>query len=153
AEHVERATTGAVHRRVRRRPDRDLHHLRRSAVGNEHESGEDARSGAARAHPAVPLDLFHGAARLHAPGRRALHPHGRRSARALRQAASPDRRPLHLPVSVYGEPGMTHYDVIIIGTGAGGGTLAYHLAPSGKKILLLERGDYVRREKDNWSSR
>jgi choline dehydrogenase-like flavoprotein len=48
---------------------------------------------------------------------------------------------------------MTHYDVVIIGTGAGGGTLAYHLAPSGKKILLVERGDYVRREKDNWSSR
>src|SRR5438128_7768574 len=48
---------------------------------------------------------------------------------------------------------MAHYDVIIIGTGAGGGTLAYHLAPSGKQILLLERGDYVRREKDNWSSR
>lgn len=35
----------------------------------------------------------------------------------------------------------THYNVIVIGTGAGGGTLAYHLAPSGKKILLLERGD------------
>ena len=33
-----------------------------------------------------------------------------------------------------------HYDVIIIGTGAGGGTLARHLAPSGKRILLLERG-------------
>ncbi len=48
---------------------------------------------------------------------------------------------------------MTHYDVIIIGTGAGGGTLAYRLAPSGKRILLIERGDYVRREKDNWSSR
>ena len=48
---------------------------------------------------------------------------------------------------------MTHYDVIIIGTGAGGGTLAYHLAGSGKRILLLERGDYVPREKDNWSSR
>jgi choline dehydrogenase-like flavoprotein len=48
---------------------------------------------------------------------------------------------------------MSHYDVIIIGTGAGGGTLAYHLAPSGKRILVLERGDYVRREKDNWSSR
>src|SRR5499426_4141982 len=46
-----------------------------------------------------------------------------------------------------------HYDVIIIGTGAGGGTLAYTLAPSGKKILLLERGDYVPREKDNWSTR
>ena len=41
----------------------------------------------------------------------------------------------------------THYDVIIIGTGAGGGTLAYHLAPSGKRILILERGDYVPREK------
>jgi len=48
---------------------------------------------------------------------------------------------------------MTEYDVIIIGSGAGGGTLAYHLAASGKKILIIERGDYVRREKDNWSSR
>jgi choline dehydrogenase-like flavoprotein len=46
-----------------------------------------------------------------------------------------------------------HYDVIIIGTGAGGGTLAYALAPTGKRILLLERGDYVPREKDNWESR
>ncbi len=45
-----------------------------------------------------------------------------------------------------------HYDVIIIGTGAGGGTLAYKLAPTGKKILILERGDYVPREKDNWRS-
>jgi len=47
----------------------------------------------------------------------------------------------------------THYDVIVIGSGAGGGTLAYRLAPSGKKILLLERGDYVPREADNWSPR
>ena len=45
-----------------------------------------------------------------------------------------------------------HYDVIIIGTGAGGGTLAYKLAPSGKRILLLERGPYVPREKENWDS-
>src|SRR5438067_2389043 len=45
---------------------------------------------------------------------------------------------------------QNHYDVIIIGTGAGGGTLAYTLAPSGKRILLLERGDFVRREKANW---
>ena len=44
------------------------------------------------------------------------------------------------------------YDFIIIGSGAGGGTLAYHLAPSGKKILLLERGPFVPREKENWSS-
>ena len=46
-----------------------------------------------------------------------------------------------------------HYDVIIIGTGAGGGTLAHKLAPSGKRILLLERGDYLPREPENWDSR
>jgi choline dehydrogenase-like flavoprotein len=44
------------------------------------------------------------------------------------------------------------FDVIIIGTGAGGGTLAYHLAPSGKRILLLERGNFLSRERDNWNS-
>jgi choline dehydrogenase-like flavoprotein len=46
----------------------------------------------------------------------------------------------------------TQYDVIIIGSGAGGGTLAYRLAPSGKRILVLERGPYVPREKENWDS-
>jgi choline dehydrogenase-like flavoprotein len=45
------------------------------------------------------------------------------------------------------------YDVIIIGTGAGGATLAWRLAPSGKRILLLERGDFLPREQDNWDSR
>src|SRR3954469_2736652 len=47
---------------------------------------------------------------------------------------------------------MAHYDVIIIGTGAGGGTLAHRLAPSGKRILLLERGGYLPREPENWDS-
>ena len=47
--------------------------------------------------------------------------------------------------------GDNHYDVIIIGTGAGGGTMAAKLAPAGKRILLLERGGYVPREKDNWN--
>ena len=42
------------------------------------------------------------------------------------------------------------YDVIIVGTGAGGGTLAHTLAPSGKRILLLERGDFLPRELANW---
>lgn len=46
----------------------------------------------------------------------------------------------------------THYDFIIIGTGAGGGTLAHHLSNSGKKILVLERGDYLPREKENWET-
>lgn len=45
------------------------------------------------------------------------------------------------------------FDIIIIGTGAGGGTLGYSLAPTGKKILFLERGDYVLREKANWNPR
>ena len=45
-----------------------------------------------------------------------------------------------------------HYDVIIIGTGAGGGTLAHRLAPTGKQVLLLERGGYLPRERDNWDS-
>jgi choline dehydrogenase-like flavoprotein len=45
------------------------------------------------------------------------------------------------------------YDVIIIGSGAGGGTLAYRLAPTGLRVLILERGDYIRREPENWDSR
>lgn len=44
------------------------------------------------------------------------------------------------------------YDIIIIGSGAGGATMAYQLADSGKKILVVERGDYVPAEKENWDS-
>lgn len=54
-----------------------------------------------------------------------------------------------------GDPLMAddqHYDVIVIGTGAGGGTLAHRLAPTGKRILILERGGYLPRERDNWDS-
>ena len=47
---------------------------------------------------------------------------------------------------------MNQYDIIIIGTGAGGGTLAHALSNSGKKILILERGTYLPREKENWDS-
>jgi choline dehydrogenase-like flavoprotein len=39
-----------------------------------------------------------------------------------------------------------HFDVIIVGTGAGGGTLA----PSGQRILLVEWGDFLPRETDSW---
>ena len=42
------------------------------------------------------------------------------------------------------------YDVIVIGSGAGGGTLVHRLAPSGKRILLLERGGWLPREPQNW---
>jgi choline dehydrogenase-like flavoprotein len=47
---------------------------------------------------------------------------------------------------------MSQYDVIVIGSGAGGGTLVRRLAPSGKRILLLERGDWLPREAQNWSA-
>ena len=46
---------------------------------------------------------------------------------------------------------MNHYDIIIIGAGAGGGTVAYSLAPTGKRILILERGGYLPKEDDNWN--
>ncbi|MGH8829117.1 MAG: GMC family oxidoreductase [Jiangellaceae bacterium] len=42
------------------------------------------------------------------------------------------------------------YDVIIVGSGAGGGTLAHRLAPLGKRVLILERGDWLPREIENW---
>lgn len=48
---------------------------------------------------------------------------------------------------------METYDLIIIGTGAGGGTLLHKLKDTGKKILVLERGGYLPREKENWSSK
>src|SRR5712664_3379052 len=44
-----------------------------------------------------------------------------------------------------------HFDVIIIGTGAGCGTLLNRLAPSDKNNLVLERGPFLPREKENWS--
>lgn len=47
---------------------------------------------------------------------------------------------------------MNLYDVIIIGSGAGGGTLLHRLAPGGKRILVLERGPFLPREKANWDA-
>ena len=46
--------------------------------------------------------------------------------------------------------GREEYDLIIVGTGAGGGTLAHQLATTGKRILILERGDFLPQEKENW---
>jgi choline dehydrogenase-like flavoprotein len=43
-----------------------------------------------------------------------------------------------------------HFDVVVIGSGAGGGTLTHALAPTGLRILLLERGDFLPREPENW---
>lgn len=50
---------------------------------------------------------------------------------------------------------MTHprFDVIIIGSGAGGGTVAQALAATGAKLLIVERGDFVPQEAENWNPR
>jgi choline dehydrogenase-like flavoprotein len=46
-----------------------------------------------------------------------------------------------------------HYDIIVIGSGAGGGTLTFSLAATGRRILLLERGPWYPRQKENWDSK
>ncbi len=47
----------------------------------------------------------------------------------------------------------THYDLIVIGSGPGGASLAQKLAPTGKRILMIERGDYLPRGTENWDSK
>jgi choline dehydrogenase-like flavoprotein len=44
----------------------------------------------------------------------------------------------------------THYDLLIIGSGAGGGTMAHALAATGARILVIERGGAVPQEPENW---
>ena len=46
-----------------------------------------------------------------------------------------------------------HYDLIVIGSGPGGAALAQRLAPTGKRILMLERGGYLPRSRANWDSK
>jgi choline dehydrogenase-like flavoprotein len=45
-----------------------------------------------------------------------------------------------------------HYEVIIIGSGPGGASVAHRLASTGKRILLIERGDYLPRSPANWDA-
>jgi choline dehydrogenase-like flavoprotein len=49
--------------------------------------------------------------------------------------------------------GSDHYDVLVIGSGPGGATAAARVAETGRRVLLLERGGFLPRERDNWSSR
>jgi choline dehydrogenase-like flavoprotein len=49
--------------------------------------------------------------------------------------------------------GQEHFDIVIIGTGMGGGTLSYALRNSNARILLIERGDYLPSEAENWDAR
>jgi choline dehydrogenase-like flavoprotein len=49
--------------------------------------------------------------------------------------------------------GQDHYDVLVVGSGPGGATTAARVAETGQRVLLLERGDFLPRERDNWDSR
>jgi choline dehydrogenase-like flavoprotein len=42
------------------------------------------------------------------------------------------------------------FDIVVIGTGAGGGTVLRELAPTGARILVVERGNYIPSESQNW---
>ena len=46
-----------------------------------------------------------------------------------------------------------HYDVIVVGSGPGGGSVAHRLAATGKRILMLERGGYLPRSRANWDAK
>jgi choline dehydrogenase-like flavoprotein len=46
-----------------------------------------------------------------------------------------------------------HYDVLVVGSGPGGATTAARVAETGKRVLMLERGGFLPRERDNWNSR
>ena len=55
------------------------------------------------------------------------------------------------PPSLPGIP-CERYDIVIVGSGMGGGTLAYALRDAGVRVLLLERGDFIASEPENWSA-
>src|SRR5262249_47349353 len=136
----------------RRRPLRQGGHvphllvLARVRVRDRRRDAEGARpDGAAAADPAAPRALRGGGRRADRTPPREL-PAGVLAPGADRGSGS-DHRPRDA-----GGVLMDGYDVIIVGTGAGGGTLARHLAPSGKRILLLERGDWLPREPANWDT-
>jgi choline dehydrogenase-like flavoprotein len=73
------------------------------------------------------------------------------SAKAELPGPSIDSSPLPQPQQLDVSDGA-HFDVVIIGSGAGGGTLARHLGASGLKVLVLERGDWLPQEPQNWNA-
>src|SRR5262249_10565147 len=165
AARLEHRAPCPLHRTLRGRARGRLHHAGGTAVRDEHEPRAEPGLGAARRRLAPAVDLRHGASRRNAAGRSRVHAPGRRRRRPLRQAPPRHSTAVHLPLPPPGRwhtapirrertsTMTTHHDVIIIGSGAGGGTLFHALASRGRRVLLLERGDYVPREKDNWSTK
>src|SRR5262249_54175368 len=148
--HRERLRAALPHRRDRRRPVGQGGHvpdlLVLAGLGAGHH-----RPDAARPRPDGAVAAGGLAARALRRGVRCRHgqPPGQRPPGLLPPGADRGRRPDH-PRRDRGGAVSDHYDVIIVGSGAGGGTLARHLAPSGKRVLLLERGDWLTREPENW---
>jgi choline dehydrogenase-like flavoprotein len=50
-----------------------------------------------------------------------------------------------------GQQQRSEYDVVIVGSGMGGATLAYALKDVGASVLVVERGDFLPQEHRNWS--
>jgi choline dehydrogenase-like flavoprotein len=48
-------------------------------------------------------------------------------------------------------PDVLETDVAVIGSGMGGGSLAYALRDSGADVLIVEQGDFLPTERENWS--
>src|SRR5262249_51390628 len=136
-------------RRPRRRPHRLRHVELRPGAGRASRTAVRGAAAAERAPRSLRRrEPRHVRARRRRRTRVRTDPHPPEAPRRHRRMVLSDRPHLRE------EPQMRdHYDVIIIGTGAGGGTLAHRLAPSGKRILLLERGGYLPREPENWDAK
>ena len=159
---------------LRGRPRGDLHHPRGARLGDEHEPGAESRLRRGRRRLWAALWIYFVAPPIGMLLAAEVYVRRHGLARVLCAKLHHDNpEPLHLPLPLRRHAGgaaaidvhrggrdasgltrsdamTTDYDVIIIGTGAGGGTLLHALAPTGKRILVLERGDFVPREKDNW---
>ena len=55
------------------------------------------------------------------------------------------------PVVETVDGGTIDCDIAIIGSGMGGSTLAHAIRDNGARVLVVERGDFLPREPDNWS--
>ncbi|WP_406230490.1 FAD-dependent oxidoreductase [Nocardia sp. NBC_01009] len=55
------------------------------------------------------------------------------------------------PQVVTDPPETLECDIAIIGSGMGGGSLAYALRDSGARVLIIEQGDFLPVERENWS--